>query len=68
MAGVRGFGPGRLSSQRVVVGADTRAFAEGRVNNMGETVQQTMERVTQFVNVALTGLISEGWEPPFSWQ
>ena len=31
---------------------------------MSETVQQTMERVTQFVNVALTRLISEGWEPP----
>ena len=31
---------------------------------MSETVQQTLERVTQFVNVALTRLISEGWEPP----
>ncbi len=31
---------------------------------MSETVQQTMERVTQFVNVTLTRLISEGWEPP----
>ena len=64
VAGVRSFGHGRLSSQRVVAGADTGAFAEGRVNNMSETVQQTMERVTQFVNVALTRLISEGWEPP----
>ncbi len=31
---------------------------------MSETVQQTMERVTQFVTVALTRLISDGWEPP----